>query len=260
MNSFINSSFENGIKRYLNSQEYGNAYVFEENIIKLLICIFNEADIINPFTLSDKKQLIDNLCTYGLNEMEVLSFLRYLEIYGKWLNSNRKEKNRVFECICRCLIKMIVLKSKYKELTADEMRIYDDFFALSNSNIRLMVEMSSNSPYAMYKYWNVKKKIYLEKHSKLKIMLPKLLKPEVYMKYGLSMEEMKKLSAYDVERINERILSDEKNPQGGGRKKEKPRQLILTSGNGFVDTLVLFSIMVTEIMLGIVILVFLMGR
>ena len=87
-----------------------------------------------------------------------------------------------------------------------------------------------------------------------------MLCSEVYKKYGVSINEVRQLSNNAIDEINKQILTEENGSTvGGGRTKEKPLQLVLTSGNGFVDMIVLLSIMCTEIMIGIVITVTLMG-
>ena len=48
------------------------------------------------------------------------------------------------------------------------------------------------------------------------------------------------------------MIEDEENAEGG-RTKIDPKRLILTSGSGFVDTVVLLSIMATEIMIGLLV-------
>ena len=262
METFVNDSILIGIKKYLNENAYDNSYIFEEYIIKMLVAIYKEADIINPYKLNNVDHLIDNLCVYGLTELEVRRFFDLLDIYNKWLNSNRKTKNNVFAEICKILIKMIILKSNYIQISDKELKFYDMFFKLSNNNIRSMVEMSCINPGFVSNYWERKKRGFLHRGIfVLEEMKPNYLSEEVYLKFGLNMDEIKKLSYEEVEMINNRIKAEEDITQsGGGRKNEKPMQLVLTSGSGFVDTLVLLSIMCTEIMIGIVITVFLMGR
>ena len=61
-----------------------------------------------------------------------------------------------------------------------------------------------------------------------------------------------KMSEEKVKDVNESILEKEKEEQKRN-KKFVPKSLIITSGNGFVDILMLLSIMTTEIVIGVLI-------
>ena len=74
------------------------------------------------------------------------------------------------------------------------------------------------------------------------------------------MEELKKLPNMKINEINDKILKQKAEEEAGGRAKFDPRKLVLTSGSGFVDTLVLLSIIVTEIMIGFLITLAIMRR
>ena len=76
----------------------------------------------------------------------------------------------------------------------------------------------------------------------------------MYQRHGLSINEVVQLSNLKINEINNIITSEEED-LNKSKLKVKPIGLnvVLTSGSGFVDTLVLLSIMVTEIMVGFVI-------
>ena len=84
---------------------------------------------------------------------------------------------------------------------------------------------------------------------------PNLLMPEEYAKYGYDINCIAILSEEEIKKINTTIV-DEMIRKSAKDKKivfKKKNKLVLTSGNGFVDKLMLLSIVVTEIMVGIVI-------
>ena len=74
------------------------------------------------------------------------------------------------------------------------------------------------------------------------------------------MKEVNQLSNQAIAKLNDKILYDIDDENAGGRNKSKPLQLVLTSGSGFVDTIVLLSIMATEIMVGLIIAITIAGR
>ena len=73
----------------------------------------------------------------------------------------------------------------------------------------------------------------------------------MYEKHGLSINQVKQLSNLKVNEINNIIVNNEKNIKE--RSNFNPFKLVLTSGNGIVDTLVLFCIVRTEIFIGFLI-------
>ena len=70
----------------------------------------------------------------------------------------------------------------------------------------------------------------------------------MYEKHGLSINQVKQLSNLKVNEINNIIVENEKEVKE--RNNFNPFKLVLSSGNGIVDTLVLFCIVITEIFIG----------
>ena len=63
-------------------------------------------------------------------------------------------------------------------------------------------------------------------------------------------DDISKMSEDKVKNINNKIIEKEKE-ESKRSKKFNPKNIIITSGNGFVDTLMLLCIMTTEIVIGI---------
>ena len=100
--------------------------------------------------------------------------------------------------------------------------------------------------------WVRKRNIYLYKHNYVFDEIePDLLTKTLYEKHGLSLNEVKQLSNLKVNEINSMIITEEENNEK--IHKLNPFKLVLSSGNGIVDTLVLFSIVLTEIFIGFLI-------
>lgn len=262
---FVNDAINNGINNYLskiNGRNIKNLYIFELNVIEVLIKIYDEINIINPFKLNDEKSFKENLKLYGLNDKEYNSFVRLMNRYNKWLNSTISQKNDIIKNINSILIKMILLRQSRTKFTEEDINFFESYFNPSNVNLKRIISLSSIDPDVNYKVWTRKKKILLGKNKiTLTEIVPKLFTDEKYKKYGLSLKEVKQLSNMKIAEIN-RLIIDEENSDdaSGGRKKSKPLQLVLSSGSGFVDTLVLLSVMTTEIMIGLVIAFTIAGR
>ena len=69
----------------------------------------------------------------------------------------------------------------------------------------------------------------------------------MYEKHGINIDLVKRLSNLKVNEINNIIHDDEK------VKKVNIFKITLTSGSGMVDSLILFSIVITEIFIGFLI-------
>lgn len=262
MEIFVNNAITNGIKAYFGDDSASLEHIFEMQVVKVLATIYNETDIINPYKLNKAKSFKENLTSYGFSYNEVEEFLLLFNSYDKWLNSRRKDENEVLSRLFLLMMRMVVLKSRHVVISKEELSVYDEFFTLSDSRVRRIAMMCKTDIDMIVKKWQeVKRRYILKQNQFLSWVEPKLLAESMYVKYGVSLAEVKQLSNQAIEEINKQILREENDSNvQGGRKKEKPLQLVLTSGNGFVDMLVLLSIMFTEIMIGIIVTVTLMGR
>ena len=256
-NIFINNAITNGINAYIsksNNEKYPLANIFELKIIEFLITLYGKISILNPYKLKDADSLKNNLIVYGAMPNDIDKLFDLLNKYNQWLNSITQEKNTIIKEIFEILSNLVILKNKAVVINSEEMKYYEDFFALKEPKINQIVEMSSISKEDVINTW-----IKAVEKSKQEPVTdePLLLSKESYLKYGLTMDEVKKLPENKIRDLNKEIKNrdiNEGNPNGGS-SKEKPWQLVLSSGNGYVDALVLFSIMCTEIMIGIIITV-----
>lgn len=257
---FINEALTYGINSYLLKkarQEYSKAHIFELTIAELLVSIYGELNVINPFKTYSEKSFRDNLKVYGLTNEEYYSFIKLLNEYFTWLNSNSREKNNIINSINKILVKMIVLKGLNTELTNEEVTLYDNYFLGNMRRIAYLMEISSVDPTFTSSYYARKKKIYLVDKDKLTFeeIEPELLNDKVYKEHGLDAEQVKQLSNLKIDEINSLIVSDETKHEEKAKSIFGTFNVVVTSGNGFVDMLVLLSIMFTELMIGFVVAV-----
>ena len=91
---------------------------------------------------------------------------------------------------------------------------------------------------------------------------PNLLESQLYSKYGYNIATIASLSEEEIEHVNHIITIEENRIITVPEKTnifKKSNRIVLTTGNGFVDKLMLLSIIATELMIGMVILSFLGG-
>ncbi len=136
---------------------------------------------------------------------------------------------------------------------------YDNFLNPKEGDLKKIINLLSIDYNLIPTIWE-RKKHQIHPDLKLEIIKPELLDTEVYEKFNISKEELEKMTNMEIKKLNEKILENESEEETGGRGKFDPRKLVLTSGNGFVDTIVLLSIIVTEIMIGLIITLAIMRR
>ncbi len=256
MKIFVNEAINNGIFNYLNyvnNKPLNNENVYEFFVIKVLICIFGEINIVNPYKLGKEESFKSNLLLFGSNKKEVELFIKLMDDYNKWLHSPTVvKKTNIPNKISAILINMILLKSLKQEISDKDIALFDSFFAPIDGDMfkiqNLIIDDKKETP----KLWH-RKRGQLVGSLNLEIIPPDLLSANDYVRYGLSLTEVKQLSNLKIREINAKIQTEDAETNEGGKDKFDPKKLILTSGSGFVDTVVLLSIMATEIMIGLLI-------
>ena len=259
MDVFVNDAVNNGISAYIsknNNQKISLSHIFELRIIEFLVKIYGKISILNPYQLKDANSLKNNLIVYGASDGDIEKLFNLLHEYSLWLNSNSRDKNNIIKDIFEILSNLVILKNKNVVIDSNEMKYYENFLSLKDTKINQIVNMSAINREEVLNVWP--KAVEESKKEPVKEE-PLYLKDEEYEKYGLFMDEVKSLPKDKLLELNNEIKSRNESEASGGSSKDKPWQLVLTSGNGYVDALVLFSIMCTEIMIGIIVTI-IIGR
>ena len=253
---FINRAFENGLQAFTNKhegKEYSLSHEFELNIVEFLVHLYGKINILNPYKIRNDDSLKENLMLYGATKEDIDALFDLLNDYDKWLNSTERSKHTLIESIYKILAKLVVCKTNSMVVSDGEMRYYQDYFALTNKRVSQLVDMMAVSRENIVNA--LKLAIEEDKAEKSKPEPePLYLAASEYEKYGLDFEDVEKLPEGKVLELNQDIgIREEEAAERA--KRFKPKQILLSSGNGFVDALVLFSIMCTEIMVGIIVTV-----
>lgn len=255
MNIFINNSIDSGISNYLlikQEKDYDKVHIFEVYVIRCLCKIYGDINILNPYRIGNENSFKSNLIMYGLSVSEMEEFINLMNDYSKWLNSDKNVgKTDITSKIELILINMIIERNKVNRFSEDEIKFFDKYFDPKNNNFATLHNLITKDINIVPMYWNRKRSL-LNNNLKFKLIRNDLLSSSMYDKYGLNKDDISKMSEDKVRNINNRILEKEKE-DNRRKKKFKPKDIIITSGNGFVDTLMLLSIMTTEIMIGVMI-------
>ncbi len=268
---FVNKAFDKAINDYLNSKDKPEGILFNSFLtvaVRLLINIYGELDIINPYHIHDENALNINLTKYGadLNKINNLKnmFNSFYEIEEQNKNNQVHEDNRYFVDIQKEIIDLFFLKKINYEVMEDEQKeFFDLLYTPGTSNV---LRQSINYKYAkdiyeVAKYYNEKNSI--KKESEL--VKKNLLGFNVYREFNVGINELSKMNSSQIEELNKQIYQAFDINENAINKdyllKEKIQNIykkreLITTGNGYVDILLVMSVIITTIMIIVIILVF----
>ena len=131
---FINEAFTKAINDYLSSVENPKGVVYNSFlviVIRLLIVLYSELDIVNPMVINDEELLKNNLAKYGYSKNDLEMFLSDLQVYYDIEKENEnkmiKIQNPYFITIQKELIDMLIAKKLNFHLKEKEVQDFYDF-------------------------------------------------------------------------------------------------------------------------------------
>lgn len=253
---FINEAFDYCISSYLETKNdrdsilYNSFYV---TIINLLNLIYDELDIINPYLTRNEETLKDNLKKYGYEEAKIDAFLDKIQLFFE----EKEIPNKYFIIIQKDLIDMLACKKNNMDIDKDILKDFKNNLYSSQTDNLLKISynyLNTNNQDEVINYfddkmiYSVKKEEVKERH---------LLDPKAYEIINVDFNEIIGKSAaeidsynneiykyfkIDLKAINKEYLLDE-----SVKKYFKDREKI-TSGNGYVDILLVMGIIFTVIL------------
>jgi len=81
---FINEAFTKAINDYVESKNKEEGVIYNSFLVvfvRLLVIIYNESDIINPFKIMSVESLRNNLQKFGISENEINTLFINLQLY-----------------------------------------------------------------------------------------------------------------------------------------------------------------------------------
>lgn len=269
---FINNSFTKAIDDYLKSSDNVQGVMYNSFlvvVIRMLVAIYSELDIINPKIIDDEDLLKENLAKFGYDKSDVLVFLSNIQLFWDFENENDKrkvkKKNPYFILIQKELVDMLIKKKLNFYLTEAEVREFYDLLYTPYSKNPLRVSynfLQASDVMEVDKYFKVQMK------NNVKVILPKekhLLNTKAYEILNYSFDNVKNLESSEVDKINSQVYDYFKIRENAINKEyllEKAIEAIerennkVTSGNGYVDILLVLSVICTVLMLlGIVLFI-----
>lgn len=261
---FINEAVDQAINDYLSSNNSPDGILYNTFlvvVIRMLVSIYGELDILNPFRLNNEDAFNFNLMKYGAKIEDIDNLKRLIDgfyiIEKRNKNAKSKEENNYFIEIQKVLIDLFNLKRINHGVTDQETKeFFDLLYTPGTSNpLRLSYNyLKSSNIYEIAEYYKEKMALNNDKDEENK---KPLLKFDVYKLFKISVADLSKMNSDEINKINSDIykafdisenamnkdyLLEEKLKQIKGQKK------LLTSGNGYVDILLIMSIIITVVM------------
>lgn len=265
-NIFINEAFDNSIKNYLKLKKVSNE--IDENsfctmVLKMLASIYGEVDIINPYIIKNERSFKQNITKFGYSSEEYIEFtndfLEYYNIENENKELNVKKFNPYFVIVQKKLVDMFCKKKTNYKVNKEEEKMFFELLYTSKTDHPL------RSSYNYLTARNIKEveNYFYEQIDKEpeKVEPPKknnVLNIEAYEILNYSLTDIANMDAESVDKINENVYSFFKIDEEAENKSDLLNDAIenykrynsrLTSGNGYVDILLVIGVVVTGIMI-----------
>lgn len=261
---FINQAFTDALNLYITNkqtEETQTFWAFSVVVIRSLIAIYGELDIINPYRANNENQMggfDDNLMKFGFPKEKLQQFKADLQNYINACETGTFP-NPYFYKIEALLIDMFFCKKKTVTITEEELQNFQSLlYTTQNQNQMIQQEITKNTnqPEHISRYWQSK---WFEHNHDFQFMPYKqnTLLPEAYNILGYTLESIAQMDAQTLEQLNNQILSFFKIEVNDPNREERLREAVtyykqygssITTGNGYVDMLLLLSMIATIMM------------
>jgi hypothetical protein len=256
MQSVITESLDFAIKKYLESKqdkesiEYNSFFVV---VIRLLCLIYDELDIINPYLQNNGSTFDQNLAKYDFEMDKILDFKVQLDnTYTQEINH---QTNTYFVNIQKVIIDMLMYRKK--KIGIEENKLNEFYNLLYTPNNTNPIQIAYNFQNAKVldevdKYYQEQ----LAKHQDIKPISHRVvLNPEAYELCDV--DNFNELNTAQLEKVNDQIYNHFGIKETAINKEflleqaieeEKKNKNKITTGNGYVDILLIMGIICTIIM------------
>ena len=265
---FVNEAVDNAVNDYMRSKDVPEGILYNSFlvvVIRILINIYGQLDIINPYQTKSLETLKNNLKKYGATDDEINHLFEIINNYYiiEMRNSLgiKREDNNYFVEIQKCLIDLFNLKRKNFGLTeSDSKEFFDLLYTPGTSNpLRQSYNfLKASNIYEVAEYYQAKM---AEKFEEDKEEEKNLLGFDVYKLFNISVNDLSKMNASDIDNLNNQIYESLDISENAINKdyllNEKIKEIKMqntpiTTGNGYVDILLIMSVIVTTIMVVVI--------
>lgn len=262
---FINEALTKAIADYQQSCNNTQGVVYNSFlvvVIRMLIKIYSELDIVNPLSISNEELFKNNLSKYGYTKDRVNIFLNNLNYYyyveKVKLSKNGYIRNDYFITVQKDLIDMFIAKKNNYQVSDDEIKEFYDLLYTPNSPNPLRVSFNFLMASNVLEVDNYFQKQLMCETKKIIPQEKNYLNIKAYELLNYSMDDIRSLDSKGVDRVNRQVYDYFKIRENAINKEYLLDKAIeaferennkVTSGNGFVDILLVLSVIATVGML-----------
>ncbi|MCI8394529.1 MAG: hypothetical protein HFH86_03500 [Bacilli bacterium] len=258
---FINQAFTSAINLYLTNKQTPENPLFSSfpvMVIRTLINIYGELDIINPYRTNNENRMggfDSNLTKFGFSKSKLQDF----KITFQNCHDATQPLNLCIIKIEKYLIDMFFLRKKTVAITEEQIIEFKKYLYLSVNNNSIIQEQIrkynvNNKIIDLY----FESKLYESNHDyKFIVYKRNTLIPEAYSILGYNLDIISQMDEQTLNQLNDQILAFFKIDLRETNKMERLKEAIayykrynhsFTSGNGYVDMLLLLSLIATVMM------------
>lgn len=264
---FINEAFDKAVTDYLSSKSKEESILYNSFlvvVIRALVVIYGELDILNPFQTKNEIAIDSNFMRFGATIEEISNLKRAMTgfylIDKKNEESMERDYNPYFIEVQKCLVNLFYCKKMNYGITAAESHeLFDLLYTPGTSNpLRLSYNyLNAKNEYEVAEYFKNLMSTQKEEVKEKK----NLLGFDVYKLFNVSIADLSKMDSEEVEDLNSEIYKSFDIQENAINKKyllkERVKELNiqrtpLTTGNGYVDILLIMSLVVTAVMVAVI--------
>ena len=264
---FINPVLSHAIEMYLKYKDHPEDPNFSEftvMVVRTLVFIYGELDILNPYITHNEHMMggfDSNITKYGFS-IDALTdfknqFLKFVEEQQKNIRPNS-----AFIKIQKYLIDMYSYKQKTMNLPIDQLMLFKKYLYIPENSEKIAeINRYLINPQEIIGYLN--SKIYETNHNFiLEPVKRETLNTDAYILLGYNMNQINNLNDTDLKAVNEQIYRFFRVDSNSPNSKELLDKAVnyykrygnrITTGNGYVDFLLFASIAATALFITILI-------
>lgn len=263
-NIFINQAFTNAIQLYITNKDKVENIEFSSFpvlVIRSLIAIYGELDIINPYRTNNENRMggfNSNLTKFGFSKEELEKFKEEFQKYMDTKNQIQLSNQYIIN-IEKYLIDMYCCRKKNVNIKEEETENFKkNLYISTNSNPVIQKEIQQrNLNYKIIEQYFFSKLFELNHNFILTPYKKNTLFPEAYTVLGYTLDNIAQMNEKTLEQLNKQIYAFFKINYKDENSQERLKEAVnyykqygnsITTGNGYVDMLLLLSIIATIMM------------
>lgn len=254
--SFVNEFLSAGFHDFYYKKDSPS---FESHIIECLTDIYGQEVLKKLYEEGDENGFVELISSYGVKPNMYDNFIDACNKYENFIKERQKNpaiKSDRASMVEIAVVSFYICKYLTTTPTLEELSHFENDLLNNFSVIKEHFNMSLD-PNKTREYWNNKKRVLYNNYDLFEIK-PDYLDEFTYAKYGVKIEDVRKMDARMVQELNKYIVDklqkeEKQNASNSKKMKLDLGNTIISSGNGYVDALLMVAIIVTELAIGFIV-------